>query len=251
MCPICLESLDENFLEISPCGHRYCRSCVTLYLKSILNSGSSNYFPKCPAPECNSFIEDLSVLNPSDRARLLRLQEVAKAKSSLTLSHCYCVTSDCGKKIYYPKNATRIVCDDCSGEMCGICLANHPSWVPCLAHEVHYLGTHPREALSKTTAFLSSRCCPKCGEFISKKGGCNHVRCKCGFTFCWYCKLQVGTHKKGICPAVLGICIATLPVTVAVVAGISAICAIQCLSEIRPRSSPVRYEEEYMVLNDD
>jgi hypothetical protein len=27
--------------------------------------------------------------------------------------------------------------------------------------------------------------CPGCGEYIEKNGGCDHMRCRCGYNFWW------------------------------------------------------------------
>jgi len=29
--------------------------------------------------------------------------------------------------------------------------------------------------------------CPECGTGIEKKSGCNHMRCRCGCEFCYFC----------------------------------------------------------------
>jgi hypothetical protein len=37
--------------------------------------------------------------------------------------------------------------------------------------------------------------CPKCGIYISKDGGCNHMKCSmCSYEFCWVCLRALSTH---------------------------------------------------------
>ena len=40
--------------------------------------------------------------------------------------------------------------------------------------------------------------CPRCGMFIERRDGCNHMDCRCGHSFCWLC-LQPLENRCG-CP---------------------------------------------------
>eukprot|EP00798_Chlamydomonas_sp_ICE-L_P030283 gene30283-35271_t len=41
----------------------------------------------------------------------------------------------------------------------------------------------------------NTKICPKCSKQVEKNGGCNHVTCKCGQSFCWLCGASTGrTH---------------------------------------------------------
>ena len=38
--------------------------------------------------------------------------------------------------------------------------------------------------------------CPKCGIFIEKNGGCQHIRCiKCRYEFCWFCQQSYAGYR--------------------------------------------------------
>jgi hypothetical protein len=48
---------------------------------------------------------------------------------------------------------------------------------------------------------ISGKLCPRCNQFIEKYGGCDHVCCICGTTFCWKCLniFGVGQSYKHDC----------------------------------------------------
>ena len=33
----------------------------------------------------------------------------------------------------------------------------------------------------------NTKACPKCGKYVEKNSGCNHIVCLCGQAFCWLC----------------------------------------------------------------
>ena len=47
-----------------------------------------------------------------------------------------------------------------------------------MSEETHKTLMH----ILKTTVL-----CPKCDQAITKSGGCDHLKCKCGTNFCWVC----------------------------------------------------------------
>lgn len=46
--------------------------------------------------------------------------------------------------------------------------------------------------------------CPKCGRYISKNEGCNHMKCICNFEFCWICLQNYKKHDNSKCKHVAG-----------------------------------------------
>ena len=56
------------------------------------------------------------------------------------------------------------------------------------------------EALKEKAAEGKLKPCPKCGESIEKRGGCDHMRCtRCGQIFCWRCMNISSKHHSGAC----------------------------------------------------
>ena len=49
-------------------------------------------------------------------------------------------------------------------------------------------------ALSKDIAFVNVKKCPACKEPINKDGGCSHMMCRCGCSFCWECLTPWAQH---------------------------------------------------------
>jgi len=42
----------------------------------------------------------------------------------------------------------------------------------------------------------NSKPCPKCKKPVAKDGGCNHVTCRCGQSFCWHCGMATGKEHS-------------------------------------------------------
>ena len=50
------------------------------------------------------------------------------------------------------------------------------------------------QTLSKDIAFVNVKKCPSCKEPINKNGGCSHMMCRCGCSFCWECLTPWAQH---------------------------------------------------------
>jgi len=88
------------------------------------------------------------------------------------------------KAISWPK-VSIVKCKQCETEFCYF----HSNAHVGLTCEEYETKIHEEEL--KNSVYLketNSKKCPKCGVFIQKDGGCNHMKClHCGESFCWLC----------------------------------------------------------------
>eukprot|EP00331_Platyophrya_macrostoma_P032236 CAMPEP_0176448160 /NCGR_PEP_ID=MMETSP0127-20121128/25578_1 /TAXON_ID=938130 /ORGANISM="Platyophrya macrostoma, Strain WH" /LENGTH=149 /DNA_ID=CAMNT_0017834977 /DNA_START=155 /DNA_END=604 /DNA_ORIENTATION=- len=40
--------------------------------------------------------------------------------------------------------------------------------------------------------------CPKCGAWVQKASGCDHISCKCGYAFCYNCGKNKGKENASL-----------------------------------------------------
>ena len=73
----------------------------------------------------------------------------------------------------------RAECPSCRHSVCQDCKA---PWHPgTLCEELH------AAQLVRWCARRDAGQCPRCGVFIERRAGCNHMDCRCGHSFCWLC----------------------------------------------------------------
>ena len=87
-----------------------------------------------------------------------------------------CPKEDCeGIISKIPTEQYFMICDKCSIKYCSKCLMK--------AHIGHCDDSYAVFLWNR----LNYRRCKKCGIFIEKNQGCNHITCRCGHQFCYIC----------------------------------------------------------------
>ncbi|KAL7787053.1 hypothetical protein V8C37DRAFT_274579 [Trichoderma ceciliae] len=96
----------------------------------------------------------------------------------------YCPSPDCDQiyRISSPdsERPSTFTCKKCLTSTCTICHNSHPGR-PCAG------GNRSNALSNKTKEELGIKACPKCKTLMEKRGGCNHMTCKCGAHVCWVC----------------------------------------------------------------
>lgn len=84
----------------------------------------------------------------------------------------------------------RCECPTCGQSVCYDCKA---PWHPgSMCEELH------AAQLVRWCKVRDAGQCPKCGVFIERRAGCNHMDCRCGHSFCWLCLLPLA--ERCSCP---------------------------------------------------
>jgi hypothetical protein len=169
-----------------PCGHDYCRDCIT-NLVDACTRDESLYPPRCCG---QTFL--YPTLIPLLGAKLRSMFDSKRGELDVPASHrVYCPTPSCSTFLGSSENETRdIICHKCSSSVCPMC--KQP--------------VHPGENCSENAATLEVRelarnehwqTCPACKAIIELHQGCYHMTCRCRAQFCYLCAVQ---WKNCDCP---------------------------------------------------
>lgn len=189
-CNICFEDLSADMLLTMDCGHCFCNDCWTEHFIVKINEGQSRRI-RCMAHKCNAICDedkirqlvskkDAGLSEKFDRFLLESyIEDNRRVKWCPSVPHC--------------GNAIRVEDDElcevecpCGMQFCFSCTNQAHSPCSCIMWE---LWSKKCQDESETVNWLTvnTKLCPKCRKPVEKNGGCNHVSCLCGQSFCWLC----------------------------------------------------------------
>ncbi|CAD6446935.1 07300c3a-86b7-4935-8d04-89b37081dc2f [Sclerotinia trifoliorum] len=184
-CVICRDEI--NFCDAArvpgSCRHEYCRTCLE-HLFHLSMSDESLFPPRC----CNEPITVASV-------RLFLTIDIVSAfeKKKIefeTPNRIYCCTKPCSAFIHPSKIINKIaICDDCGTQTHTLCKL-----------EAHLGDCSNDTALQEVLDLardMGWQRCYSCWGMVELQHGCNHMKCRCGATFCYTCGLKWKTCR---CP---------------------------------------------------
>ncbi|KAK1977805.1 hypothetical protein LZ30DRAFT_245438 [Colletotrichum cereale] len=184
-CPVCMAEPTEPIR--SACGHVYCKDCYVHLVQSTASLGRESSIKcigedgSCQAPFP---LAELRSVFPTTRYRKI-LETVLTShvrKNPLNLRSC--PTPHC-QQLYRPAPREAGVsavarCPDCLVVMCTACHEAHDEGVSCKVVE--------DAANAELMRALNIKGCPRCGTFIERTEGCNHMECGCCHAhICWLC----------------------------------------------------------------
>lgn len=212
-CKICFsEKLGEDCTQFVPCGHIFCKECISGYLEVRINDGNVMNI-HCPEEMCSS------ETTPGQIKVLVSPELFSKYDSSLlsialnTMSDIiYCPRPHCQYPVSREPNEEVANCPACLYAFCIHCKSTYHGIEPCkvtavneLVEEYQTASAHRRKelehrygkkqietlvqnAMSENWINSNSRRCPSCKTAIEKSDGCNKMTCwRCDAFFCWMC----------------------------------------------------------------
>lgn len=203
-CGSCLEEFPgESLLALATCGHRFCRSCWQTYLCMKIKEGESCRL-KCMSFKCGTICDDTSVqelvestdLEVASRFRRALAEAFVEENRTGMVKWCPS-TPHCGRAIRLLGESTmELVCEvvcDCSKRFCFSC--SEQAHTPCSCEMwKRWTEKEAGETAASNWIQAHSKPCPRCKKPVFKDGGCNHVTCRCGQSFCWHCGAATGTE---------------------------------------------------------
>ena len=203
MCPICLGEITDP-VEIETCHHRYCRDCFREYLLDLIKTKNIEKIP-CPTKNCfekelkEEFFSQYLTEEEYFKFRTVRSQlDILKDPKKMFCPFCdsYALIPNYENFKLDPNDSKYIkstmTCTNghkfCS---CGIALHDGDCY-------------RDNNDFQKFLIDENVKQCPKCGFYIKKTSGCNHMTCgnsACKFEFCWLCMQEAvpGHFQYGQC----------------------------------------------------
>lgn len=200
-CETCLEQFPAGSLvALAGCGHRFCKSCWQRYLSIKIKDGESCRL-KCMSLKCGIICSDESVAatihtEADVAARFHRALEEAYVEENRTGMVKWCPSAPhCGHAVRLLGESTmELVCEVacvCEKRFCFSCLEQ--AHTPCSCEMwKRWCDKEAGENATSNWIQANSKPCPKCKKNVFKDGGCNHVTCRCGQSFCWHCGQSTG-----------------------------------------------------------
>lgn len=207
-CQICLDAAPD--LRLAACGHAFCGGCVADLVAARLDAGAvlalrcpwrveqrqgGEQRGEPPGDECGAPLSPLDVHaaaaaalgTPAAGAALSRRYALLHALAS---DACMRECPACGALQRGDAAAPAMRCGDCGARFCFEHASAHAHDVPCSEYAAATAPAATAEGALLEAALLASgegRRCPRCQRVVVKAGGCNHIRCHCGASFCWLC----------------------------------------------------------------
>lgn len=182
-CPICL---DDVSLPVSlPCGHSWCKSCLTGYLQSAVDT---RVFPltcmgdegRCTLPIPVGIAKELL---PSEKFSGVTHASFLAYIHSRPSEFFYCPTPDCPQVYRTAAPGTILQCPSCLVRICGSCHVESHEGTTCDQRDMR-----DKRLFEEWSRHRDVKDCPSCKTTIERISGCNHMTCAhCKTHICWEC----------------------------------------------------------------
>eukprot|EP00127_Corallochytrium_limacisporum_P006850 Clim_evm65s236 gene=Clim_evmTU65s236 len=185
LCMVCFEqpSSEEDTVRACPeaTHHIFCNRCFLSYIDMCI--GARQTVLECQHMDgCYAHINlDVLAENASEQV-LKRWERMLAVKDNPELREC--PQCDSLYPTGSPKNPD-IYCDKCKVTFCYWHSAIHLNQ-PCQGKEAHEENTLT-SWLSTFRKRLTTTECPNCKRAVNRSGGCPHMTCVCGKSFCYRC----------------------------------------------------------------
>nr|XP_043619924.1 uncharacterized protein DDB_G0292642-like [Erigeron canadensis] len=203
-CGICMDSKTEPhmFGNTNVCSHMYCRDCICKHVEATIRQRNSAMV-KCPDPNCKGVIGLEVCQNMLPKQVLERWKDALCESLIKGPERFYCPFRDCSALLVNDGGAvvTSSECPNCNRLFCAQCRVAWHSGMDCSKYKSLKKGERNPEDLMLMNLAKKKKWmrCPSCKFYVERIDGCPHIKCRCGYHFCYKCGKQ-NNGKTHACP---------------------------------------------------
>ncbi|KAI3911172.1 hypothetical protein MKW92_033381 [Papaver armeniacum] len=188
-CGICFDEFPRDDMCAASCGHLFCNLCWEQYVSIKISDGPGCLKLRCPEPSCAVAVgQDMvnELVSDEDKEKNSRYLYRSYVEDRRKTSK-WCPGPGCEFAIEFEAGSSSydVVCG-CGHSFCWNCLDDAHRPVDCDTVR-KWAAKNTAESENLTWILANSKSCPKCKKPIEKNDGCMHMKCPCGFHFCWLC----------------------------------------------------------------
>lgn len=180
VCEICLIEFKANQSITLDCNHRFCSTCIKIYLN--INMSNYSFAGKMGCPKCEAKISYETLKSNSDSdifERYLTFSVMAFQPEDNLEVMKWCVNCNFGCTILSSEEYFK--CPNCESEYCPKCNKNH-FMSNCEDLRSTFSARDLKAMLGNNEEYFNNFMqdyfkCPNCREAIQKIGGCNFLVC--------------------------------------------------------------------------
>jgi len=196
-CNVCYEmrEQDQYAAPTSTCHHDVdiCNDCVKEYLNTQVTSTTANI--KCIKYGCTEQFEGLVDFRGEkilfNRWNDIKYLDFLQKEPNFR----WCSKPGCGNGVLTDEGYNYFICNKCNQQTCIFHRTKMHVGMTCKEYD--------EQVQEKDLLLISGlyKQCPACNRYIEKKEGCDHMKCVCGYEFCYRCLAdfnqirQHGNHK--------------------------------------------------------
>jgi ariadne-1 len=205
-CKICMDPIPKaELLPLENCGDVLHKACMAQYLNVLINDRK---FPLvCPLPECRREINVTDIterLEPADFARFTEFSFNDFVQTNMQDMTC-CPTPNCSYVFSKQCPITMFVCPSCEHVYCLECKCSYHKGESCEQYQRHRVDESNEQAFIEYARGAKFKQCARCTFWVERIEGCPHMRCRCGYEFCYLCggkylkcACQAGAQRPGV-----------------------------------------------------
>ncbi|XP_022965653.1 probable E3 ubiquitin-protein ligase ARI8 [Cucurbita maxima] len=189
-CGICFEIYSRDNIQSAACGHPFCNTCWTGYIRTSINDGPGCLMLRCPDPSCGAAVgQDMINLLASDDDKKKYSRYFVRSYVEDNRKTKWCPAPGCDYAVdFIVGSGSYDVTCRCSYSFCWNCTEEAHRPVDC-GTVAKWILKNSAESENMNWILANSKPCPKCKRPIEKNQGCMHITCTppCKFEFCWLC----------------------------------------------------------------